>query len=409
MTKAAVPQYPRPVPLTSTDEAPVLPNTIVYHDDDSDDADEAEQEERQRAAKRRRRRVADAAASYLRGEQLFILTASLNGPFDKGWKNPWARKRQKRGEGHAHGTAAETAVPHKTSEREHKEHKEQAAPKQRRRQRQHRSGSRLESESRSSAKKVPDWLRTTEDLAPPVAAENGLLSSPTPGARERWELPPHQHEQRPLSPSEYESAVSRRADDNDGAASAHASTAAAAFGRQPFSFSISDESQESQRRAEAAILEYKRSIGRPVARLPRLSESESESRRLGLNGSNQRKRVSEQDSTSNGPSTAAHSAQVVARLATLPSDLHSTEEMLQSAPLPTPTENNSTSHPPVHPRFIDLEKENSLSDKAQFHDQENKEPQDLLENSPQTTTPRLKPTIDLHTATLKNKKPLNQT
>jgi hypothetical protein len=49
----------------------------------------------QQAAKRRR--VEAIASQYLRGRPPVILTAGLRGPFDNGWKNPWAKHtREKR-------------------------------------------------------------------------------------------------------------------------------------------------------------------------------------------------------------------------------------------------------------------------------------------------------------------------
>lgn len=42
----------------------------------------------------KRQRVEDIAAQYLQGRLPVLLTASLRGPFDDGWKNPWARARE---------------------------------------------------------------------------------------------------------------------------------------------------------------------------------------------------------------------------------------------------------------------------------------------------------------------------
>jgi hypothetical protein len=44
----------------------------------------------ERAAKRRR--IVDYAKDYLKGRDVLITSASLKGPFDKGWKNPWRAK-----------------------------------------------------------------------------------------------------------------------------------------------------------------------------------------------------------------------------------------------------------------------------------------------------------------------------
>lgn len=81
------PPYPRPVPSIDFDDYPILPGTIVYTNDQEPD-------ENARAAKRRR--VEANANAYLRGEGLFILSAGLRGPFNAGWRNPWATKNNKR-------------------------------------------------------------------------------------------------------------------------------------------------------------------------------------------------------------------------------------------------------------------------------------------------------------------------
>lgn len=88
MPKPRVPPYPRPVPLIEPDEAPICGDTIVYEKW----TDEAEQEAVKRASKRRKL-IQECANSYLRDEPVFILSASLKGPFE-GWKNPWQKKRQ---------------------------------------------------------------------------------------------------------------------------------------------------------------------------------------------------------------------------------------------------------------------------------------------------------------------------
>lgn len=85
--KREPPPYPRPVPNIDFDEDPILPGTIIYTNED-------EIQEPERVAKRRR--VEANANAYLRGEGLFILSASLQGPFDAGWKNPWAPTNRKR-------------------------------------------------------------------------------------------------------------------------------------------------------------------------------------------------------------------------------------------------------------------------------------------------------------------------
>ncbi|KAL4977651.1 hypothetical protein BDW66DRAFT_132145 [Aspergillus desertorum] len=41
-----------------------------------------------------RRRIEELGEAYLKGRPLFILSASLRGPLDKGWVNPWKKKRR---------------------------------------------------------------------------------------------------------------------------------------------------------------------------------------------------------------------------------------------------------------------------------------------------------------------------
>ena len=42
----------------------------------------------------RRQRIEKLAEAYLQGTPLFILSASLKGPFDQGWVNPWRKRRK---------------------------------------------------------------------------------------------------------------------------------------------------------------------------------------------------------------------------------------------------------------------------------------------------------------------------
>ncbi|KIW20954.1 hypothetical protein PV08_01533 [Exophiala spinifera] len=86
--RAKVPEYPRPVSPVPVDDVPICADTIVYYDEQSDE----EIDDEQRAAKKRR--IQSYATSYLRGEPIFIATAHLNGPFGKGWRNPWLKKRK---------------------------------------------------------------------------------------------------------------------------------------------------------------------------------------------------------------------------------------------------------------------------------------------------------------------------
>jgi hypothetical protein len=80
--------YPRPVsPVSLETCAPsfseIDTDDIIASDDELDDT--------ARAAKRQR--VEKLAQSYLQGKPLLILSASLRGPFDEGWVNPWKKDR----------------------------------------------------------------------------------------------------------------------------------------------------------------------------------------------------------------------------------------------------------------------------------------------------------------------------
>lgn len=91
MTKAQPPEYPRNVPEIDLDEDVILPGTIVVESKHRQSL-HPEEEARQRAVKRRR--IEAHAHAYLRGEGLYISTASLRGPFDGSWKNPWKPRVQ---------------------------------------------------------------------------------------------------------------------------------------------------------------------------------------------------------------------------------------------------------------------------------------------------------------------------
>lgn len=85
--KPQPPEYPRNVPDIDLEEDILLPGATIYTRDE-DDAGDAEELAKIRAAKKRR--IEANAHAYLRGEGLFILSAGLRGPFDNGWRNPWA-------------------------------------------------------------------------------------------------------------------------------------------------------------------------------------------------------------------------------------------------------------------------------------------------------------------------------
>ncbi|KAJ5127892.1 hypothetical protein N7448_008671 [Penicillium atrosanguineum] len=81
--------FPQPVsPITiescSLATSDINPDDLLGSDDELDDA----------ALAAKYRRIEKLAESYLRGQPLFLLSASLRGPFDDGWKNPWTKKRK---------------------------------------------------------------------------------------------------------------------------------------------------------------------------------------------------------------------------------------------------------------------------------------------------------------------------
>ncbi|CAI7633527.1 unnamed protein product [Penicillium glandicola] len=80
--------YPRPVSPVSLETCMPPPSEI-----DSDEllASDDELDDAARAAKRQR--VEKLAESYLQGKPLLILSASLRGPFNDGWVNPWKKDR----------------------------------------------------------------------------------------------------------------------------------------------------------------------------------------------------------------------------------------------------------------------------------------------------------------------------
>lgn len=57
----------------------------------SDEEGSVEEQEAQK------RRIHQQAQYYFQGEQLFILSAQLRGPFDVAWVNPWTEKRKRKG------------------------------------------------------------------------------------------------------------------------------------------------------------------------------------------------------------------------------------------------------------------------------------------------------------------------
>ncbi|KAJ5120731.1 uncharacterized protein N7515_010119 [Penicillium bovifimosum] len=80
--------YPRPVSPVSLETC--APSTSEIDTDDLLASDD-ELDDTARAAKRQR--VENLAQSYLQGKPLLILSASLRGPFNEGWVNPWKKDR----------------------------------------------------------------------------------------------------------------------------------------------------------------------------------------------------------------------------------------------------------------------------------------------------------------------------
>lgn len=88
-------------PTSTVDYEPLLlaSEDVLYPGSDKDESIEEQQA--------RRRRIELQAQHYLRGRDLFVLSAHLRGPFAEGWINPWARKRKRNqrrdGAGRAYG------------------------------------------------------------------------------------------------------------------------------------------------------------------------------------------------------------------------------------------------------------------------------------------------------------------
>ena len=70
------------------ESAPHGPNDVICLGSDDEELSEGHRA-------RKRRRIVEAGKQYLEGRGHFIQTASLRGPFENGWNNPWAKKRCK--------------------------------------------------------------------------------------------------------------------------------------------------------------------------------------------------------------------------------------------------------------------------------------------------------------------------
>ncbi|RAL01306.1 uncharacterized protein BO80DRAFT_381345 [Aspergillus ibericus CBS 121593] len=82
------PRHPvSPLSLETISPSPLDldPDLLVASDDDLDDNDRAARDQR----------IEKLAQTYLHGTPLFILSASLRGPLDNGWTNPWRKDRRK--------------------------------------------------------------------------------------------------------------------------------------------------------------------------------------------------------------------------------------------------------------------------------------------------------------------------
>lgn len=77
----------RPTSPLDYEPPPLAPDDSMYPG--SDEEEPVEEQEAQR------RRIQLQAQHYIQGGHLFILSAQLYGPFDGGWKNPWAGKRKR--------------------------------------------------------------------------------------------------------------------------------------------------------------------------------------------------------------------------------------------------------------------------------------------------------------------------
>ncbi|KAL4949996.1 hypothetical protein BDW69DRAFT_173132 [Aspergillus filifer] len=87
-------------------------------------ASDDELDERQLAA--RHRRIERLGEAYLKGQPLFILSASLRGPLEKGWVNPWKKDRRKAGAKARDNESEEPKVIPETNSRKRRQHQLQS-------------------------------------------------------------------------------------------------------------------------------------------------------------------------------------------------------------------------------------------------------------------------------------------
>ncbi|KAJ9296469.1 hypothetical protein DTO271G3_5167 [Paecilomyces variotii] len=96
--------FRRPISPLSLETVPTLEAEAADLLGSDDELDEPA-----RAAKRRR--IEQLGESYLTGQPLFILSASLRGPFDDGWHNPWTKTRKQEKSSKETHLLEETAIP----------------------------------------------------------------------------------------------------------------------------------------------------------------------------------------------------------------------------------------------------------------------------------------------------------
>jgi hypothetical protein len=88
------PIFPRPVSPLHYEPLYTRPEDILWDQDSTEERND--NDEGTRAAKKRR--IEKAGEAYLRGEPLFILSASIRGPLGEGWVNPWSRHKRRVGD-----------------------------------------------------------------------------------------------------------------------------------------------------------------------------------------------------------------------------------------------------------------------------------------------------------------------
>ena len=266
IARGKVPEYPRPVPDIDVDEIPICEDTIVYEqwtDDGETHADER--------AKKRQKRRQEVAETYLRGGEIMILTASLKGPFE-GWKNPWAKKRQ-RGAEKSGLEVPETTVRNtrprfmrpleavKGSENDPIDLEDNEAlpidvsdskdqPPNPFNAKNQAARITLGEQEPSSTKRVEDWLKTSDVYSRRPRSNPG--SFPTPASR-----PPTRDRQSPRATTSPIRAKPSHQPDVQGQKVPMLGTNKDAPSSRPGTAS-SAPTHESPRRAEAAILEAKR-------------------------------------------------------------------------------------------------------------------------------------------------------